>query len=242
MKRLMVFMGVLTVLTAGCSGSHNAASDKSASHKSTSVPNDLAGTSWLKVLDQIQPNGTVSTATALDAFALAIGPLPGVTPPPGRTVRPDSGTLALDWVFAHWNQLSPAQQQTVLTDIGAQQNSAAPTQSQAQRLSPASSSAVHTAAATTSPNLACLTADSAGAAFFRDELGGILNDFVTHFGYVLTLDAVTRLLQLLGVSGGTDGSGLLAAGTWKCAGNSLSVSPPAGNGASGAWTWARTGG
>ena len=53
---------------------------------------------------------------------------------------------------------------------------------------------------------------------------------------------VTQLLQLLGVGGGTDGSGLLAAGTWKCAGNSLSISPPAGNGASGAWTWARTGG
>ena len=49
MKRLMVFVGVLAVLTAGCSGSHNAASDKSASHKSTSVPNDLAGTSWLKI-------------------------------------------------------------------------------------------------------------------------------------------------------------------------------------------------
>lgn len=37
----------------------------------------LPATPWAKVLDQIRPDGTVSEHTALEAFAVAYGPLPG---------------------------------------------------------------------------------------------------------------------------------------------------------------------
>ena len=45
------------------------------------------GSAWQAVLGQINPDGTVSAETALEAFSLAFGPLPGVTPPSG-TAKP----------------------------------------------------------------------------------------------------------------------------------------------------------
>ncbi len=57
---------------------------------------------WAKVLDQIRPDGTVSKHTALEAFAVAYGPLPGVRIPPGRRTTIPSGSLAAQWILSYW--------------------------------------------------------------------------------------------------------------------------------------------
>src|ERR1700686_4566224 len=71
------------------------------------------GPAWKGVLGQVQPDGTVSLATALAAFTLAVGPLPGVTTPAGPTGQLIDGTVGVRWVIGHWAQLTAAQQQAV---------------------------------------------------------------------------------------------------------------------------------
>jgi len=62
-----------------------------------SATQDLGGTTaWGKVLAEVRPDGTVSKQTALQAFAVAFGALPGVHPPPGARAAIPSGTLASD--------------------------------------------------------------------------------------------------------------------------------------------------
>lgn len=71
------------------------------------------GSAWQKVLAQVSKDGKVSKGTALQAFALALGPVPGVHAPSGaRVAVPDAGE-AVRWVFAHWNDLDGAQQAAV---------------------------------------------------------------------------------------------------------------------------------
>jgi len=78
------------------------------------------------VVDQVQPDGQVSLATALAAFAVAIGPVPGAVIPPGVVVPIGSGTIAVDWVLAKWGQLTLPQRQAVLTDLGVSQTASPP--------------------------------------------------------------------------------------------------------------------
>ena len=66
------------------------------------------------VLEQIGPDGSASKETALAAFYLAIGPLPGVSRPPGKTRVISDGTIALDMVLGHWNELTAEQRAAVL--------------------------------------------------------------------------------------------------------------------------------
>ncbi len=65
---------------------------------------------------RVQPDGTVDEETALQAFALAIAPLPGVTPPTGAETplyeRMD-GTFAIDWITPYLDQLTPDQRKAV---------------------------------------------------------------------------------------------------------------------------------
>ncbi len=65
---------------------------------------------------QVMPDGSVSKDTALEAFALAIAPLPGVTPPSGAATplyeRMD-GSFAIDWLMPYYDQLAPDQQKAV---------------------------------------------------------------------------------------------------------------------------------
>lgn len=69
---------------------------------------------WDHLLEQTRPDGTVSVDTARAAFVLTVGPLPGVPDPPGkRRLLPD-GTLAFDLVLAHWDELTPEQQEAVV--------------------------------------------------------------------------------------------------------------------------------
>ena len=81
----------------------------------------LPTTAWDAVLDEIQPNGTVSRATALQAFAVAYGRLPGVRAPAGRRAVITSGTLAAEWILSHWHALTGAERRVVSRLLGLRQ-------------------------------------------------------------------------------------------------------------------------
>jgi hypothetical protein len=66
----------------------------------------LPTTAWQKVLDQVRSNGTMSEQTALQAVALAYGPVPGVKPPQGTRTAIASGTLAAQWALHYSGRLS----------------------------------------------------------------------------------------------------------------------------------------
>jgi hypothetical protein len=67
------------------------------------------GPAWQAVLDQVRPDGTVTAQTALQAFSVAIAPLPGVSVPPGEAGQIPSGTVALRWLVSHWKEISSQQ-------------------------------------------------------------------------------------------------------------------------------------
>jgi hypothetical protein len=66
---------------------------------------------WADVLRQIKPDGKVSVSTALQAFSLVIGPLPQVKLPEQLDRPVLDGSIAVRMLVAHWNELTPAQQQ-----------------------------------------------------------------------------------------------------------------------------------
>ena len=70
-------------------------------------------TAWGRALAQIRPNGTFSRQAALDLFALAFGPLPGVHPPHGAASTISSGTLAIQAILPYRSQLTKAQRDAV---------------------------------------------------------------------------------------------------------------------------------
>ncbi len=65
----------------------------------------LPTTAWGKVTAQVRPNGSVSERTALEAFALSYGPLPGVSVPSGHRSSIVSGDLARGWVTPYLSRL-----------------------------------------------------------------------------------------------------------------------------------------
>src|SRR5262245_9743338 len=90
------------------------------SHRSSSPPSSSppALTAWQSVLGQMSPDGSVTTETALSAFAMAIGPVPGAVVPAGPSQEIVSGTIAIRWIMRHWGDLSAAQHSAILTDLG----------------------------------------------------------------------------------------------------------------------------
>ena len=70
-------------------------------------------TAWDRVLDQIGPAGDVSFETALAAFSVAVGPLPGVQMPSGRVARISSGTGAIRWLEGYRSRLTDEQRAAV---------------------------------------------------------------------------------------------------------------------------------
>ena len=69
------------------------------------------------MLDSINDDGTVSKDTALQGFSVAIGPLPGVSVPPGDAGFVGSGTMAVHWLVGYWDQLTSEQQQAAIALI-----------------------------------------------------------------------------------------------------------------------------
>ena len=185
----LVITIVAVVVTAGCS------SGKSGGPGAPAQP---PATAWEKVLGQIRPDGSVSTATALDAFALAIGPVPGTTPPVGPQQVIPSGTLAVLWVLSHWGSLTATQRAAVLTDLD---HPRAATTTQPTPTSSLTTSDIRTVSLSASlarsptpssapnPNLACQSADSAGAAKYRAWLPGVEDAISAGLGRQLSISA-----------------------------------------------------
>ena len=78
----------------------------------------LPASAWARVLTQIRPNGTVSKATALQAFSVVYGPLPGVPRPPGVRTEVPSGTQAALWTLSYFRRLTARQQRIVERRLG----------------------------------------------------------------------------------------------------------------------------
>ena len=73
----------------------------------------LPSTSLARVLDQIRPNGTLSKSTALEAFALVYGALPGVHVPGGTKTVQEDGTGAAMWALSYRSRMTKAQVRVV---------------------------------------------------------------------------------------------------------------------------------
>jgi hypothetical protein len=84
---------------------------------------------WARVLSETRPNGTLSKATAMEAFVLAYGPLPGVHRPPGRKSRIEDGTLAAEWIERYYSRLTARQKAVVRRRLGVRGSAGAHTAS-----------------------------------------------------------------------------------------------------------------
>jgi hypothetical protein len=171
----MLTIGALVACTATKHGNDSGA------------PTGPAPTAWPSVLTQIRPDATVTVATALTAFAVAIGPVPGGPQPTGTRSAIPSGTLAVSWVLAHWAELSPAQRSAVLAALGQPTSTDKPASYQLRRAPQIAPAPVQ------SPDIACLKADSAGAEKYRAWVPGIEAAITAKLGRPLTIDARTFL-------------------------------------------------
>jgi hypothetical protein len=199
-----VLAALVGTSVSGCS------SGAAAPRSTSSVAQESA---WQHALDQVQPDGTVSLPTALSAFSLAVGPIPGAAAPAGSAATIPSGTLAVSWVLGKWGQLTSAQQQAVRADLVGTSGGTSPAALIRKGSSGSSGSSGSTggtggiagtggavaAAFSTkltgatpapppNPQLPCLTTDSAGAAPYRAQLAGIESDIASHLGRSLALD------------------------------------------------------
>jgi hypothetical protein len=206
---------------------------------------------WQAVLDRIGPDGAVDLPTALAAFALAVGPVPGA-PAPAKQQEPiPSGTLAVSWVLAHWADLSAEQREAVRHDLGALAQSAQPAPpagsvqpAQSVQPAPPAKPARYTHAALeapaapatgSQPDLACLAGDSAGAAPYRAQLAGIESELTAHLGRPLKIaDHVVVSVNSADLEHGAlmyawacDGSAIAAGTVTGC---TIHVNPRAVNG------------
>ena len=77
---------------------------------------------WQRVLDGVGHDGSVSRNTALAAFSLVYGSLPGVRMPRGRHAPIRSGTLAALWALEHRSQMTVAQRSAVDHRLAIAQN------------------------------------------------------------------------------------------------------------------------
>jgi uncharacterized delta-60 repeat protein len=72
---------------------------------------------WQRVTDQIRPDGSFTPRTALQAFAVAYGPLPGVKRPSGAAGPGIDGTSAIQMVQQVWTRLSAVQKAAINREI-----------------------------------------------------------------------------------------------------------------------------
>ena len=122
--RSSVIAAALLVAVAACgspspSGTSPAApgASSAAASPAESVPPMAAGPAWDAINDAVGDDGHVSKDTALQAFALTFGGLPGVTPPPGDAGTIPSGSMALRWLVGYWDQLSAEQRKAAVAAV-----------------------------------------------------------------------------------------------------------------------------
>ncbi len=111
-------LGLLVLTTAGDLRKARAAAFGYTALADSFLKTPLPTTEWGRVLDQVRPDGTVSERTALEAFALAYGPVPGVPMPKGPIGAIPDGTLAAAWVLGYRARLSPRQLRVVYRLVG----------------------------------------------------------------------------------------------------------------------------
>ena len=115
---------------------------------------------WQQTVRQASPD----VDTALSAFVQAIGPVPGVKSP-GASDDVRSGTIAIRWVLAHWDELTAKQQAAVRTALGAPD---------AQGL----------------PAVACATEDGPGAESARAVFDSVVDELGTRLWPLAVRDKV----------------------------------------------------
>jgi hypothetical protein len=91
-------------VAAACAGSAEVPSPEPAE--------ESGETAWETVVAGITEDG-VPLQVALEAFTLAIGPLPGVETPEGPSQPIPSGSGALRWTLGHWEELTGEQQAAI---------------------------------------------------------------------------------------------------------------------------------
>lgn len=116
-------LAVTIMFSAGCTGTNNSGpgNGPGVQRGPSQVPTLTAttpSTAWHQVTDEIGADGVVSKDTALRAFSLAFGPLPGVSVPPDASA-PVSGTGALRWLVGHWSALTSAQRGAAISLVPA---------------------------------------------------------------------------------------------------------------------------
>jgi hypothetical protein len=167
MRIRRVLVAVLAIALTGGVGACTSGKGGSAGPSAPVGPS-----AWDLTLRRVGPDGRVDLATALSAFALAIGPVPGGVPASGPATAIPSGTIAVRWVLGHWSELSTEQRAAVLAGLGASTATTAP----------AGLVVRAPGAQSTDPNIACLPADSAGAEPYRAQLADIESDLKGHLG------------------------------------------------------------
>jgi hypothetical protein len=169
MRIRRVLAAVLAIALTGGVGACTSGRKGSAEPSAPAAPS-----AWDLTLRRIGPDGRVDLATALSAFALAIGPVPGGVPVSGPATAIPSGTIAVRWVLGHWSELSADQRKAVLAGLGTSTATTAPAGLVLR--------APRAPSPDPSPNLACLPADSAGAEPYRAQLAGIESELTAHLG------------------------------------------------------------
>ena len=124
-SRLASLMLVVALISGACSSGEPGSVEDSTTPSESADPIDdpppaaedtvplVEQTAWDRLMDQIGPDGEVPIDMALQAFTLAIGPLPGVDTPEGDPGTIVSGTGPLRWVLGHWDSLTEEQQAAV---------------------------------------------------------------------------------------------------------------------------------
>jgi hypothetical protein len=204
-----VCLAFVAMSLAACSSS----SKNATTNANTTVPANAPlppPDAWQLTLNQVKADGTVSTATALSAFALAIGPVPGAQPTSGpKPTTMSDGSVAIDWVFQHWGDLSAAQQQAVFNDMGAQPIAT----EAAYRVGDATE-----AKSSTPPPIKCPSASSADAGTYLSHIPEITSDLGSHMGATMHLKIIVVMNKAPSPAPGEDG----VLYTYGCNGSSAS--------------------
>ena len=85
----------------------------------------LSRTAWDRAMDGIREDGSVRPGTAIKAFAIAYGSIPGAKRPARRAGAPADGTLAAQLVARSWDDLTSAQRSAIERKLGTPHTGAA---------------------------------------------------------------------------------------------------------------------
>ena len=110
--RLTAILLALAVVATGCAGKHRPPEPRPRRPPANPPPISRC---W----NGSGPMARSTKDTAVAAFSLAFGPLPGAALPDGPRRPVESGSLAVQWILRHWGSLTPEQQKAARAAIGA---------------------------------------------------------------------------------------------------------------------------